>query len=133
MSMSMPAENARQGLLDLSVNLSVPTVYAGSDFTLYLHIKNPFGFRVWIHSVELSLPAQLAWKPAVSDPRPWRKSTHMRAIEKQIIERHRKISDLQAKLRRLRTDDQEQHDELLATIAELTGVNFQDEELLARL
>jgi hypothetical protein len=133
MMTSMPAENARQGLLDLSVDLSAPIVYAGSDFTLYLHIKNPFGFRVWIHSVELSLPAQLSWKPAVSDPRPRRQGAHMRAIEKQIIERHRQISDLQAKLRSLPRDDQEQHDKLLATIAELTGANVQDEEFLARL
>jgi hypothetical protein len=52
---------AQLGLLDLSVDLSVPEVYAGADFTLYLHIKNPFARSVWIQKVELSLPAQLSW------------------------------------------------------------------------
>jgi hypothetical protein len=48
------------GLLDLAVDLSVPEVYSGSEFTLYLHVKNPFSQPVWISSVELSLPTQLS-------------------------------------------------------------------------
>jgi hypothetical protein len=51
--------NRQLGLLDLSVDLSVPEVYSGTEFTLYLHVKNPFSRAVWIKSVELSLPAQL--------------------------------------------------------------------------
>jgi hypothetical protein len=51
---------AQLGLLDLNVDLSVPEVYSGSDFTLYLHVKNPFAQPVWIKSVELSLPTQLS-------------------------------------------------------------------------
>lgn len=59
--------NVQLGLLDLNVDLSVPEVYSGSDFTLYLHVKNPFARPVWIKSVELSLPTQLsARQPAVS-------------------------------------------------------------------
>jgi hypothetical protein len=52
--------NNQLGLLDLSVDLSVPEVYSGTEFTLYLHVKNPFSRPVWIKSVELSLPTQLS-------------------------------------------------------------------------
>lgn len=52
--------NKQLGLLDLSVDLSVPEVYSGTEFTLYLHVKNPFPRAVWIRSVELSLPTQLS-------------------------------------------------------------------------
>jgi hypothetical protein len=53
-------DSQQLGLLDLSVDLSVPEVYSGTEFTLYLHVKNPFSQPVWIKSVELSLPAQLS-------------------------------------------------------------------------
>ncbi|MFC9876704.1 hypothetical protein [Nocardia salmonicida] len=49
----------QRGSLDLSVDLSVPDVYSGSDFTVYLHVKNPFEVPIWIRSVELSLPTRL--------------------------------------------------------------------------
>ena len=52
--------NKQLGLLDLSVDLSAPEVYSGTEFTLYLHVKNPFSQPAWIKSVELSLPAQLS-------------------------------------------------------------------------
>lgn len=55
------------GLLDLSVDLSVPEVYSGTDFTVYLHIKNPFAIPVWVKSVELSLPTQLQWRSIDGD------------------------------------------------------------------
>ncbi|WP_405717663.1 hypothetical protein OG607_01420 [Streptomyces sp. NBC_01537] len=58
-----PSEpSAQLGLLDLSVDLSVPQVYSGTDFTVYLHVKNPFAVPVWIDAVELSLPTQLFWR-----------------------------------------------------------------------
>lgn len=57
---------AQLGLLDLNVDLSVPEVYSGSDFTLYLHVKNPFAQPVWIKSVELSLPTQLSARQLVA-------------------------------------------------------------------
>lgn len=47
------------GLLDLSIDLSVPEVASGSDFTLYLHVRNPFDQPIWIRTVDLSLPVQL--------------------------------------------------------------------------
>ncbi|GAB7185543.1 hypothetical protein ATKI12_5374 [Kitasatospora sp. Ki12] len=53
---------AQLGLLDLSVDLSVPQVYSGTDFTVYLHIKNPFSVPVWIDKVDMSLPTQLFWR-----------------------------------------------------------------------
>jgi hypothetical protein len=55
-----PKPNGQLGLLDLSVDLSAPEVYSGTEFTLYLHVKNPFSRPVWIKSVELSLPTQLS-------------------------------------------------------------------------
>jgi hypothetical protein len=58
-----PTQSGTQlGLLDLAVDLSVPEVYSGTEFTLYLHVKNPFSRPVWISSVELSLPTQLSVK-----------------------------------------------------------------------
>ncbi|MFF7989052.1 hypothetical protein ACFZDG_04560 [Kitasatospora xanthocidica] len=60
---------AQLGLLDLSVDLSVPQVYSGTDFTVYLHIKNPFSVPVWIDKVDMSLPTQLFWrKPEQPEP-----------------------------------------------------------------
>ena len=58
----MNEQSPQLGLLDLSVDLSVPEVYSGTDFTVYLHIKNPFAIPVWVRSVELSLPTQLEWR-----------------------------------------------------------------------
>ncbi|MDF3297891.1 hypothetical protein [Streptomyces tropicalis] len=57
---------AQLGLLDLTVDLSVPQVYSGTDFTVYLHVKNPFAVPVWIDAVELSLPTQLYWRVSES-------------------------------------------------------------------
>ncbi|MGW5063581.1 hypothetical protein ACWEQ2_40985 [Streptomyces sp. NPDC004096] len=54
--------SSQLGLLDLTVDLSVPQVYSGTDFTVYLHVKNPFAVPVWIDAVELSLPTQLFWR-----------------------------------------------------------------------
>ncbi|MFJ9772524.1 hypothetical protein ACIRVF_14960 [Kitasatospora sp. NPDC101157] len=62
MSTPPPEHPAQFGLLDLSVDLSVPQVYSGTDFTVYLHVKNPFSVPVWIDAVELSLPTQLEWR-----------------------------------------------------------------------
>jgi hypothetical protein len=64
-----PEPPAQLGLLDLSVDLSVPQVYSGTDFTVYLHIKNPFSVPVWIDKVDMSLPTQLFWrKPEQPEP-----------------------------------------------------------------
>ncbi|MEV7770407.1 hypothetical protein [Kitasatospora sp. NPDC086791] len=66
-----PEPPAQLGLLDLSVDLSVPQVYSGTDFTVYLHIKNPFSVPVWIDKVDMSLPTQLFWrKPEQPEPEP---------------------------------------------------------------
>jgi hypothetical protein len=66
MSDAASRSSAQLGLLDLSVDLSVPEVYSGGDFTLYLHVKNPFAQPVWIKSVELSLPTQLSVRQSVT-------------------------------------------------------------------
>lgn len=62
MTIEVAQTTGQLGLLDLSVGLSVPEVYSGTEFTLYLHIKNPFARPVWIKSVELSLPTQLSFR-----------------------------------------------------------------------
>ncbi|MFG2043909.1 hypothetical protein [Dactylosporangium sp. NPDC048998] len=58
--------DVRQGLLDLVVNLSSPQIFSGSDFALYLHVKNPFDRPVWIHRVVTNLPASVHQK--LGDP-----------------------------------------------------------------
>ncbi|MEV6007753.1 hypothetical protein AB0M29_13175 [Streptomyces sp. NPDC051976] len=63
MTTASPEPPAQLGLLDLTVDLSVPQVHSGTDFTVYLHVKNPFATAVWIDAVELSLPTQLFWRP----------------------------------------------------------------------
>ncbi|MFC8383557.1 hypothetical protein [Nocardia sp. NPDC057272] len=93
------AGSGQFGLLDLSVDLSVPEVYSGTDFTLYLHVKNPFASRIWIRSVELSLPTQLKWRPTAkfneqvtTQKRWWRRrpltndERRIRAIEQRIVD-----------------------------------------------
>lgn len=62
MTTPLPEHPAQFGLLDLAVDLSVPQVYSGTDFTVYLHVKNPFSVPVWLDAVELSLPTQLEWR-----------------------------------------------------------------------
>lgn len=56
--------DGRQGLLDLTVNLSSPQIFSGEDFALYLHVKNPFDRPVWIHRVVTNLPATVRQKVA---------------------------------------------------------------------
>lgn len=46
----------RQGLLDLSIELSSPEVVSGTRFALYLHVKNPFSRPIWIRKVTTHLP-----------------------------------------------------------------------------
>ncbi|RKE22954.1 hypothetical protein [Streptomyces sp. TLI_171] len=91
---------AQLGLLDLSVDLSVPEVYSGTDFTLYLHIKNPFAQSTWIDSVELSLPTQLLQRPeGPREPgRGWQERRAERKAVRQIVARDRLIADLNEEL-----------------------------------
>jgi hypothetical protein len=48
-----------RGLLDLAVELSLREITAGSDFTLFVKIKNPFANPIWIRDVHVSLPSEL--------------------------------------------------------------------------
>lgn len=48
-------ERAR-GLLDIEVELSVPDIFAGDEFTVFVLIKNPFDRPVWVQRVSVSLP-----------------------------------------------------------------------------
>lgn len=87
-----PQPDAQLGLLDLAVDLSVPEVYSGTEFTVYLHVKNPFSRPVWINSVELSLPTQLSverpQKPL--QKRSWRSRRASDVVIKNMIKDHKK-------------------------------------------
>ena len=122
----LPVEASSFGLLDLSVDLSVPEVYAGTDFTLYLHVKNPFAQRVWIRSVELSLPTQLSWKPTANDHSQEGSASQIEALEQQIKDRREKIAGLEKKSRTLATDKAQQREELAETISRLEAANRDD-------
>ena len=105
----------RLGLLDLDVDLSVPEVYAGSDFTVYLHVKNPFGRPVWIKSVELSLPAQLSARQIVK--------TTDRRLERQQRANVKFVQNVitgrESRIRELRNSDHDgSHDEEIEALEE---------------
>jgi hypothetical protein len=85
------------GLLDLSVDLSVPEVYSGTEFTLYLHVKNPFSRPVWIKSVELSLPVQLS---ALESNRKTEGTSEKNGLADEAIKNV--IRERQSEIRRLR-------------------------------
>lgn len=88
---------AQLGLLDLAVDLSVPEVYSGTQFTLYLHVKNPFSQPVWISSVELSLPTQLSvQRPQGPLHKHSKDSSASDALMRSLIKEHKK------EIRRLR-------------------------------
>ncbi|MGV9380031.1 hypothetical protein ACWDRB_29715 [Nonomuraea sp. NPDC003707] len=99
------AGSSQLGLLDLSADLSVPEVYAGTDFTLYLHVNNPFGQRLWIRSVELSLPTQLTWRPAAHETKQEASSHAEKRIEDRISNRAEEISKVEEELNNLSRDD----------------------------
>lgn len=107
------------GLLDLAVDLSVPEVYSGTEFTLYLHVKNPFARPVWISSVELSLPTQLSAAESAKAPR---KATEDHPDDKflrnLIREREPEIKSLNRSLRDSRLDD-EAREKLAVRLREL--------------
>ncbi|MFE5579853.1 hypothetical protein [Kitasatospora sp. NPDC056531] len=100
MTTSDQVPSAQLGLLDLSVDLSVPEVYSGTDFTVYLHIKNPFALPAWIDSVELSLPTQLLWRPNLPEEpdKQGRERRQERKVIKQILKRDKEIRNLREKL-----------------------------------
>ncbi|MES9537373.1 hypothetical protein [Actinomadura sp. NPDC000600] len=87
------------GLLDLAADLSVPDVYSGSDFTLYLHIKNPFQKQIWIRSVELSLPTQLHWRaPSKAPVRNKVDPEIINNIERRINQREERMAAIRKRL-----------------------------------
>jgi hypothetical protein len=55
-------DSVQRGLLDLAVELSSPQIFSGSEFALYLRIKNPFSKPIWIHRVATNLPTTVYWK-----------------------------------------------------------------------
>lgn len=119
-------DSGQFGLLDLSVDLSVPEVYSGTDFTLYLHVKNPFPSRIWIRSVELSLPTQLKWRPSAkfnetvaTKKRWWRSAIASRRQIRSIKER---INHLSAELGALNPDQHAREAEIRSELQALDAI-----------
>jgi hypothetical protein len=55
----MSEPSAERGLLNLSVELSNNDITAGSEFTLYVKVTNPFSKPVWVERVHVNLPSEL--------------------------------------------------------------------------
>lgn len=129
-----PSEpSAQLGLLDLTVDLSVPQVYSGTDFTVYLHVKNPFAVPVWIDAVELSLPTQLFWRVPESPENQDSGTLHAaeaEALREAIRKRRDRRNALLHDLEGLELADYEARDRIDAEIRELGD---RDEVDLGRL
>ncbi|MEO1668896.1 MAG: hypothetical protein AAFU54_29975 [Chloroflexota bacterium] len=55
-STTIAEDRTVRGLLDISVELSVPDIFSGDEFTVFVLIKNPFDRPVWVQRVSVSLP-----------------------------------------------------------------------------
>src|SRR5262249_10302980 len=55
---SSPPAN-RRGLLDIKVTLSNPSPTAGTEFTLYVLVTNPFDVPIWPESPQVFLPSEI--------------------------------------------------------------------------
>ncbi|MEU8920521.1 hypothetical protein AB0D10_06205 [Kitasatospora sp. NPDC048545] len=129
MAGSPPEPPAQLGLLDLSVDLSVPQVYSGTDFTVYLHIKNPFSVPVWIDKVDMSLPTQLFWRrPEQPDPaaEPALPEADVERLAAAVEERQARIRRLEADLAALPPDRAEQARGIEEEMARLARANSRD-------
>ncbi|MFD0346413.1 hypothetical protein ACFQ0M_10615 [Kitasatospora aburaviensis] len=131
-----PAEHPAQlGLLDLTVDLSVPQVYSGTDFTVYLHIKNPFAVPVWVDSVELALPTQLFQRLTESpEPTPEERAVpaETAALQASVDRRTERIASLERELGRLPADDVTERESIRRETARLEDENSRDRERLDR-
>jgi len=108
------------GLLDLSVDLSVPEVYSGTDFTLYLHIKNPVARPIWVQSVEPSLPTQLAWRESeITKQRRRQFESESEALMTDLRNRSMEISRVRDQLAGLADTNSQGYRQLAARLANL--------------
>lgn len=121
MTTSGQMPSAQLGLLDLSVDLSVPEVYSGTDFTVYLHVKNPFAVPAWIDSVELSLPTQLLHRSAA--PTKHRKLglkvPRDKELRRKIAECTKRIGELRATLKDFPDTEAPEHNRIQEQINDL--------------
>ncbi|WP_405585639.1 hypothetical protein [Streptomyces sp. NBC_01190] len=134
---TLPTEPAPQlGLLDLSVDLSVPEVYSGADFTLYLHIKNPFSIPVWVESVELSLPAQLQWRSIGDGKWRWRRRSRATpendALHRLLAEQTKKLARIKRELKPLEGSSDERAERLRAEAGETEAEAERIRNLIAK-
>jgi hypothetical protein len=126
------AEPSQLGLLDLSVGTSVTEVYSGKDFTLYLHIKNPFSKAVWLRSVELSLPTQLSWRAGEASRDHGNSNRRMdEKLHRSIAKKSAEIARLREEVSQLQPEDAARRNKIHREIASLEARYQVDSERLS--
>ncbi|KQV20100.1 MULTISPECIES: hypothetical protein [unclassified Kitasatospora] len=123
-------EPSQLGLLDLTVDLSVPQVYSGTDFTVYLHVKNPFAVPVWIDSVELSLPTQLSWRAPESEQPADAAEPDAEALRTAIRQRDAERASLERELTQLGAADHAEQHRIVDALGRLEEEHERDLALL---
>ena len=58
-SRNKTAENPIRGSLRLRINTSSPKIAAGSDFSIFVVIQNPFDVPITIYQVQTHIPIEL--------------------------------------------------------------------------
>jgi hypothetical protein len=134
---------ANTGLLDISVELSSEQIFAGSEFTVYVLLKNPFGRPLWVEEVSVSVPSQMYWQKEVSEKaeaEAKEAEEEQKRIDPELVERiakhrnrveqlHNEINDLQ---RRLQDPDSNDHDEVAERIKQKEQLLYEEaSELVA--
>ncbi len=136
---SRSTTSTQLGLLDLSVDLSSPQIFSGSQFALFLRIKNPFAAPVWIHRVTTNLPTAVYQKDEQPYRTPDEKETARPSQDGSasafLTESWKRLASLQERLRELEdlppTEGSVQEASILhKEIDELQGQILQHRELL---
>lgn len=110
---SMIEPQQDRGLLDLAVELSLRDITAGSDFALFVKIKNPFAKPIWIRDVHVSLPSELQ---LVDDPE---QKKRQQDLEAQREEEQRKADEATQQDHEERAKLREQLEALQSQLAQL--------------
>ena len=52
-------QDIQRGLLDISVELSTQDLKSGSEFSIYVLVKNPYSLPIWIERVSVNTPSEI--------------------------------------------------------------------------
>ncbi len=130
---------SHEGRLDLSVDLSSLQIFSGSEFALYLRIRNPFSRPIWIRRVTTNLPTSIYLndgEPSTDndvDPEPPRPEyiddglSRLAALQQRLaqLEKSQLDAEVTRELEQLRSSAAELHEQLF-------GANGSRDILLAR-